>query len=362
MNQAHPASLELRAATLTVGREEVLHPTDLHVLPGELFVVLGTADSGKSGLLRAIAGLDRLSAGQILLDGRVISHTPARRRDVALMLQSFPLWPHLDVGENVAFAAKRRGLGRHAVRERVMHELAFVGLTDFVRHLPSQLSPGQRQRVALARTLAADSHLCLLDEPFSAQSPQLREQLRGLLRRRQQQIGFTTLLATPDPDLALRIADRIAVLHSGELHQVGTPLELYDTPQTRQVATLTGAANLIDGEIELAGDQAMFHGENGVVIPLFDHALRRSRTGTAMFRPQALHIVSAEQAPIGDEIRLNGRIEEIEFMGDKVRYVIDLAGKTAYMDFCRDSGQQLYNVGDPVVLGLDPAHIRILEH
>ena len=125
---------------------------------------------------------------------------------------------------------------RQAVRERVMRELTFVGLADFFRHLPSQLSPGQRQRVALARTLAAESRLCLLDEPFSAQSPQLAEQLRGLLRRRQQQTGFTTLLATADPDLALRTADRIAVLHSGELHQALGWLRVSVTARTSLVS------------------------------------------------------------------------------------------------------------------------------
>ena len=356
VSQANPASLELRAATVAVAREAVLHGIDLHVLPGELFVLLGATDSGKTGLLRAIAGLDRLSDGEIRVDGQVISRMPARRRDIALMLQSFPLWPHMDVAGNVAFALRGRRLGRRAVRERVTRELAFA------RHLPSQLTPGQRQRVALARTLAAEGHLCLLDEPFSAQPPQLGDQLRRLLRRRQQQAGFTTLLATPDPDHALRTADRIAVLHNGELQQVGTPQELYDAPETRQAAVLTGAVNLIDGEIELAGDQAMFHGKNGIVIPLFDHALRRPRTGTAMFRPHSLHFVSGEQAPIGDEIRLSGRIEEIEFMGNNLRYLIDLAGTTARMDVCREGDQALLHVGDQVVLGLDPAQIRILEH
>ena len=204
VKHTHPASLELRAAALTAARTEVLRETDLHILPGELFVLLGAAESGKSSVLRAIAGLDRLSGGEIRLDGQVISRVPARRRDIALMLQSFPLWPHLDVAENVAFAVKGRGLNRQAARQRVMRELAFVGLGEFARHLPSQLTPGQRQRVALARTLAADRHLCLLDEPFSAQPPQLAEQLRGLMRRRQQQAGLTTLLASADTDLALR--------------------------------------------------------------------------------------------------------------------------------------------------------------
>ena len=209
----------LRAAALTAARTEVLRETDLHILPGELFVLLGAAESGKSSVLRAIAGLDRLSGGEIRLDGQVISRVPARRRDIALMLQSFPLWPHLDVAENVAFAVKGRGLNRQAARQRVMRELAFVGLGEFARHLPSQLTPGQRQRVALARTLAADRHLCLLDEPFSALDPLIRRQLQDQFIELSQMMQKTTIFITHDLDLAAS-ADRIVHMIDGRIDSI----------------------------------------------------------------------------------------------------------------------------------------------
>ena len=361
MSNIEPASLELRKVSTAINQHEVLHDVDLSILPGELFVVLGGAGSGKSSLLRSIAGLDPLGSGEVWIDDRNISRTAAGKRQIAMRLHSFPLWPNLNVGDNVAFALRGRHLKRGEVHERVASELRFVGLHDFARHMPAQLSPSQRQRIALARTLAADGRLCLLDEPFSVQDAQLRERLLSVLHRRQQQVGFTALLTTQDRHEALRVADRIAVLHNGELQQVGTPIELYDMPLTRHVAEYMGSANLIDGEIELAGEQAMFRGENGIVIPLFDQAAKRSRTGTAMFRPHDLRVVGSDEEPFGDQIRFNGRVEQIEFLGDTQRYCIDLSGHIVWLDVQRQSTRPTLNIGDQVILGIDPAHIRILE-
>lgn len=361
MTNHEPASLELRGIDVTIDQHEILRAVDLSVLPGELFVLLGGAGAGKSTLLRSIAGLDPVTAGEIWIDAEQITRMPAKRRGTALMMQSFPLWPTMTVAKNIAFALRRRGLSAAEIRDRVDRELAFVGLGEFRRHLPWQLTDSQRQRVALARTLASDARIDLFDEPFSAQDAQLREQLLQVLRKRQQHSGTTTLLTTQDRAEALRVADRIAVIHEGEMQQVGTPAELYDTPRNRHVAEYMGSANLLDGEIEYAGDQPLFHAQNGIVIPLFDHAIKRSRTGAAMFRPHDLHIVRRDEEPFGDLIRFTGRVEQTEFLGDTLRYCIDLAGKTVWMDLARGAGQLTLNVGDQVVLGLDPANIRILE-
>lgn len=361
MNSPGPASLELHAIEATVDRLEVLRNIELQVLPGELFVLLGAPGAGKTTLLRLIAGLDRARRGEIWIDDHDITRAAPRRRGVAMMLQTFPLWPDMTIADNVAFALRGRGLPRTELRQRVGDELAAVGLGDFARHLPAQLSPSQQQRVAMARTLAANARLYLFDEPFGALEPHLRERIARLFRQRQQHAGFTALLATQDRDTALRIGDRVAVLHDGELHQVGTPTELYDEPASRHVAAYTGCANLIDGEIELSADQAMFHGKNGIVIPLFDRAVRRPRSCTAMFRPHDLHRVGNDQPPIGNEIRLKGRVEEREFLSDNLRYRLDLSGSTAWMDVSRRDRQTSLHVGDQILLGLDPAHIRILE-
>jgi iron(III) transport system ATP-binding protein len=362
MNRPEPSSVELRKLTVTVDDQQRLRELTLHILPGELFVLLGGAGAGKSPVLRAIAGLDPVADGEVWLDELQITGLPAHRRHVALLAQSFPLWPNLNIARNVAFALRRRGLGRSETRTRVDRELAAVGLAEFRRHLPAQLSASQQQRVALARTLAADARLTLLDEPFSAQDLQLRERLLHLLRRRQQQSGTTLLMTTCDPHEALRVADRIALLRDGELQQVGSPRQLYDAPANRYVAEFLGNANLIEGEIEYAGDQAMFHGENGIVIPLFEHLVKRSRTGSAMFRPHDLTVVPAHAEPFGDQIRMNGRVEQVEFRGDTLRYAIDLAGRTVWMDVTRGAEGGELEIGDALVLGIDPARIRILEN
>lgn len=361
MKERQPASLQLRSLHVIIEQQEILREIGLDILPGEFFAVLGGAGSGKSTLLRSIAGLEAAASGEVWIDDRQITHTPPHRRGTALMLQSFPLWPHMTVAKNVAFGLKRQGLPRGDIRQRVDRELAFVGLSEFGRHLPWQLTASQRQRVALARTLVSGARIDLLDEPFSAQDAQRRERLLHILRRRQQQSATTTLFTTQDRAEALRVADRIAVIHEGELQQVGTPMELYDTPRTRHVAEYLGSANLIDGEIEYAGDQPLFHADNGIVIPLFDHALKRPRIGVAMFRPHDLHIVRRDQEPFGDQIRFTGRVEQTEFLGDTLRYCIDLSGRTVWMDLPRSTAPLSLNVGDNVVLGLDPAKIRILD-
>jgi iron(III) transport system ATP-binding protein len=215
--------------------------------------------------------------------------------------------------------------------------------------------------VALARTLINGFPVKLLDEPFSAQDARLRERLLRILKQRQQQSMATTLLTTQDRSEALRVADRIALIHDGELQQVGTPVELYDTPRNRYVADYMGSTNLFDGEIEYAGDQPLFRTDNGIVIPLFDRPLKRARTGSAMFRPHDLHIIERDQEPFGDQIRFSGRVEQIEFLGETIRYCIDLAGRAVWMDQARASGASNVHIGDQVLVGLDPARIRILE-
>ena len=360
MSKPEPCSLDLHDVDVTLDEREVLRKISLNVLPGELLAVLGGARSGKSTLLRTIAGLDSTAAGEIWIGSTEISGTPAERRPVAILLQSYPLWPQMTVAANIAFALRRQHLTRAQVRERVQHELELVGLRDFSRHRPWQLSASQQQRAALARTLAGGARIDLLDEPFSMQDARLRERLLRLLKHRQQQHGTTTLFTTQDHREALRFADRIALVDHGELQQIGTPADLYDQPHNRCVAEYLGDSNLLDGEIEYVGEQPLFRTASGIVFPLFDHAVRRTRTGTAMFRPHDLHVVGDEDELFADLIRFSGRIEQIEFLGATLRYGIDLGETTVWMDQPRHATMSL-QIGDPITVGLEPARIRILE-
>ncbi|MCB1800652.1 MAG: ABC transporter ATP-binding protein [Gammaproteobacteria bacterium] len=361
MTTSTPASLELRAVDAIVDREAVLNAVDLDALPGELLFVLGGRGAGKSTLLRCIAGVDPIAAGSIRIDGRDINALAPRQRNVALMPQSFPLWPNRTIADNIAFGLRQRGLRRGAIIDRVRKMLRHVGLLDFADHLPDQLSAGQRQRAALARTLAPESPICLLDEPCSAQDALLRRRVMRLLRQDQQLSDQTMLLTTQDPDEALLFGDRIALLHDGRLQQVGTAAELYDEPANRYVAEYLGNANLIDGEIEIDGEQALFRSVHGIAIPLFDHALKRPRRAIAMFRPRDLQLVGGKRMPRGGEIRISGRVQQSEFLGEDLRFGIDTVGGTLWMDLSRRNDEPMLNVGDRVALALDPARVRILE-
>lgn len=361
MTENRPAGLTLQAASRKTRYDELFRDIDLHLEPGDLCVLLGARQAGKSALLRCIAGLDPLTGGSVHSGEDDISSLPPNRRGIAYMAQDYPLWPDLTVVDNVGFPLRGRSLGRREIRKRAEEELAMVGLSEFSRHMPTQLNDAQRQRVALARTLVDADHLCLLDEPFSAQSPALRTQLARLVRRRQQLTGLTLLLASEDADTALRIADRVAVMHDGNLVQLASPQTVYDHPVTREAARLTGTANLIDGEIKLAAGQAIFSSDKGLAVPLFDDQIRRPRNATACFRPGALHIIGDSDLPGSDDIRVAAKILETEFLGDRIRYRLDVSGHVLWMDVPRrDHAEQLAR-NTELSVGLDPTQICVFE-
>lgn len=362
MIKTQPASLEIRRLDVNIAQREILHDINLNVLPGEMCVILGGNGAGKTALLRALAGLEQAVTGEIWVDENEITRVAPNKRGMAMLCQTFPLWPHMSVFDNVAFGLNRQGLSRDKTLELVQQALHAVGLAEFLHHLPSQLWPSQRQRVALARTLITKADVVLLDEPLSEQDPNLRGQLLRQLKKQQQQSGATMLLATQEREEAMRIADRIAIIHNGRVQQIGTPIELYDAPRNRYVAEYLGDSNLIDGEIEYAGDQPLFRADNGMVIPLFDEAYKRPRKGAAMFRPNDLQIIGREHPAVSEQVRISGRIDQTEFLGDSMRYCIDLAGDLVWMDLPRRDGQPQLHIGDQLVVGLDPAKIRILEH
>lgn len=360
MTRKQPASIELKKVDVATEERERLHNIDLDIFPGELFVVLGPTGAQKTALLRAIAGLEPVVSGSVHVDGKDITGKPVERRGMTIMLGGFPLWANMNVIRNIAFPLRAQGVSRGKADERSRQMLHMVGLDEFANHMPQQLSGSQRQRVALARTLAMDADAHLLDEPFSAQDPQIRDKLIRLVRRQQQQSGTTMVVTTQDPFEALRLGDRVAVLSNGELQQIGSPRTLYDTPANRAVAETLGDSNLIEGEIEYAGDQPLFHAENGLVIPVFERALKRAKRCTAMFRPGDVVVIGGDEAPFGDRIRIVGRVEQSEFRGDRIRYAIELSGTTIWMDAPRRDHPQVLDFGEQVVLGIDPARIRFL--
>ena len=246
-------AIEVRQLTKTFGRYAALHGVDLRIETGELIALLGPSGSGKTTLLRLIAGLEFAddAGGEILFDEQPVGDTPVGKRGVGFVFQNYALFRHLSVFENVAFGLRVRPRGtrpdKEAIRARVNELLQLVQLGDLGGRYPAQLSGGQRQRVALARALAIDPSVLLLDEPFGALDAKVRKDLRRWLRELQRRLKLTTVFVTHDQEEALEIADRVVVMSTGRIEQIGTPREVYDRPATPFVMEFLGDVNRFSG-------------------------------------------------------------------------------------------------------------------
>ena len=244
----NPASVDVRLAGVhkRFGEVAAVDGVDLEIMRGEFFTLLGPSGSGKTTCLRMIAGFERPDTGAIELAGRDVTRLPPFERDVNTVFQDYALFPHMSIGENVAYGLKVKRVARDERRRRVAESLAMVRLEGFEDRRPSQLSGGQRQRVALARALINQPRVLLLDEPLGALDLKLRQQLQVELKRIQQEVGITFIYVTHDQDEALSMSDRIAVMDHGHVIQVGSPHEVYDEPHSRFVAGFVGVSNLLE--------------------------------------------------------------------------------------------------------------------
>ncbi|MFI9329944.1 ABC transporter ATP-binding protein [Kitasatospora sp. NPDC052868] len=239
------ATVEFRTLRRSFGATTALDGLDLTVHPGELVALLGPSGCGKTTALRILAGFEQHDSGQVLVDGKDITQIPAHRRDAGMVFQSYSLFPHLTAADNVAFGMRMRGTGKAERRKRAQELLELVGLPQHADRYPHQMSGGQQQRIALARALALQPRVLLLDEPLSALDAKVRLTLREEIRRLQQELGITTLFVTHDQEEALSMADRVAVLRAGRLEQCATPSELYARPATAFVAEFVGTMSRI---------------------------------------------------------------------------------------------------------------------
>ncbi|MBV8634745.1 MAG: ABC transporter ATP-binding protein [Burkholderiaceae bacterium] len=296
------------------------------IAKGEIFALLGSSGCGKSTLLRMLAGFERPTSGGILLDGAEISGMPPYERPINMMFQSYALFPHMTVWENIAFGLKRQGQAKAKIAEQVEKMLSLVQLTPYAKRKPHQLSGGQQQRVALARSLALEPQLLLLDEPLGALDRKLREQTQFELKNIIRQVGVTCVMVTHDQEEAMTMADRIAIMSGGRFKQVGTPQEIYETPNCRFVADFIGNVNLFEGTlsedepgycvIETAqGKLYVGHGISGALGMKLAVALR----------PE--NIVLQPEAPAEAEYNcMRGTVEESAYFGSSTRYRVDLGG------------------------------------
>jgi putative spermidine/putrescine transport system ATP-binding protein len=249
-------SVDLSAVTHRFGNFLAVDDVSLSVRAGEVLALLGPSGCGKTTLLRIISGFIEQTAGSVLIDGRSIDHLPPNLRRVGIVFQSYALFPHMTVAENIAYGLKARGTSRAEIRPRVADLLETVQLEAMAQRLPRELSGGQQQRVALARALAVEPSVLLLDEPFSALDKNLRLDMQIELKRLQRQLGLTAILVTHDQDEAMGVSDRIAVMNAGRVEQLDTPVNIYDHPASLFVSGFIGTTNHLTGKVVELGEKA----------------------------------------------------------------------------------------------------------
>jgi spermidine/putrescine transport system ATP-binding protein len=310
--------LELKDVHKSYGDVAVLSQIDLAITEGEFMTVLGPSGSGKTTILRLIGGFTELTTGAILLDGADISSMPINRRPFNTVFQDYALFPHMTVAGNVGYGLKVRGVSKPEIRDRVRRSLALVQLEGFADRYPSQLSGGQQQRVALARALICDPRLILLDEPLGALDAELRRQMQRFLKRLQREIQTTFLFVTHDQEEAVTMADRICVMNTGRIVQVGSPQEVYYRPLSEYVARFFGDNNLIEAVLKARnGVRRYLDTPAGTFVCATKEGSPASSRPDGLpakliVRPEAIHLNRPDSALVN---RLAVRVEEINFVG-----------------------------------------------
>lgn len=312
------------------GDVKAVDQVDLEIINGEFFAMLGPSGSGKTTCLRMIAGFDRPTDGTISLFGQDVSNLPPYERNVNTVFQDYALFPHMTVGENVAYGLMIKKVAKSQITKQVDEMLDLVQLKGFASRKPSQLSGGQRQRVALARALINHPKVLLLDEPLGALDLKLRQQMQVELKMIQQRVGITFIFVTHDQEEAITMSDRIAVFNHGKIEQIGSPSEIYEKPASAFVAGFVGTSNLISGELakRLTGSEQTFS-----------------------IRPEKIHINTTEKTTTADTITLDGVVRDVVYLGLYTRYLVDASGidivvveqnlKTTSMDVLSVKGQKV---------------------
>jgi spermidine/putrescine transport system ATP-binding protein len=340
------------------GRTRAVDGIDLEVAGGEFFSLLGPSGCGKTTTLRMVAGFEQPTSGQILLDGVDMGARPAHKRNVNTVFQSYALFPHLKVYDNVAFGLRRAGIDRGEVRKRVAEAVELVQLTGLERRKPAQLSGGQQQRVALARALVLKPAVVLLDEPLGALDAKLRRSLQVELKALQEQIGLTFVYVTHDQEEALTMSDRLAVMNAGRIEQLGAPKEVYSEPATTFVADFLGISNLMTG-IGRGREGA------GCAVGLGDFQLIAGcgdpdTTGETklVIRPERVRLEERRSEP---ENRVPGMVERVVYLGAANQVLVRLAHGEQVTALIQDTGDApRYKQGDHVHVHFPPDALRVL--
>jgi spermidine/putrescine transport system ATP-binding protein len=360
-SQPGPSSPEIELLNLEKHFREIraVDGVSLEVVGGEFFSLLGPSGCGKTTTLRMIGGFELPTGGAILLRGRDVTMDPPDKRPVNMVFQNYALFPHLNVGDNIAFGLRRRHVEAAEVRRRVADALDLVHLAGYERRKPSQLSGGQQQRVALARALVNRPHVLLLDEPLGALDLKLRKQLQVELKRVQVEVGITFVYVTHDQEEALTMSDRIAVMNHGRVEQLGTPEELYERPRTRFVADFIGTTNLLSGAVEsTASGTALVRLGSGEACLVAGSALAVGDEVELSVRPESIRLSShPEDAPAAP--RLAATVEQVAYLGGNVQYIVRSSGGLSITALAPKTVERL-PIGGEVAVSWPPSEALVL--
>ncbi len=349
-----PVAIDVEKLRTGYGKTVILDGVDLKVAPGEFVALLGSSGCGKTTLLRTIAGFQKTMSGSVKSFGRDMANLPPEKRDVAMVFQSYALWPHMTVLGNIGYGLRLRGMKREEIAKRVAKVLSLLNMSGLEDRKVTNLSGGQRQRVALGRALAVEPKLLLLDEPMSNLDAKVRIQVRGEIKTLQARLGFAALHVTHDREEAMTMADRIVVMDQGRIAQVGTPEEVYHKPNSPFIATFMGADNTIALEIE--------KGAAGLVVKAGPHyaatAVRSAVPAgavTGYFRDDAARLAAPEHLA-DDEITLRGKITLRSYPGGYYRYTVAVGDR----DFTVNDSR-LLQVGTPAGLCIPIRALHLFE-
>jgi putative spermidine/putrescine transport system ATP-binding protein len=342
-------SLEVRDATVFYGAHRVLDRVSLSAAGGEFIALLGASGCGKTTLLRAICGFVDLASGSIAIDGRDITRLPPDKRNIAMVFQSYALWPHMTVAQNMGYGLKLRGASRAEIGRRIAELLAMLHLEGLADRKVTALSGGQRQRVALGRALAINPQILLLDEPLSNLDARIREDVRHEIKTLQQSLRITTVHVTHDRQEAMVMADRLVILDTGRAAQIGTPEDIYNRPNSPFVASFMGAGNVVPLELRGAGNHIAisagpFNDASEIDAAVFTEALRGPVN--AHFRSEEARLCPPDEAKDGCLV-LRGEIAQCSYPGGFYRYAVRVGSQQYLVDDARRLA-----IGDPVGIAL----------
>jgi multiple sugar transport system ATP-binding protein len=348
------ASVSFHNVEKAFGSTKVIHGISFDIQDGEFMVLVGPSGCGKSTLLRMLAGLEEITAGTIAIDGRTVNDVDSKDRDIAMVFQSYALYPHMSVRDNMGFSLRLRKADKREIDARVTRAAKILNLEPYLERHPRELSGGQRQRVAMGRAIVRDPKVFLFDEPLSNLDAKLRVQMRSEIKALHQRLKTTTVYVTHDQIEAMTMADRIVVMHDGVVEQIGTPLELYDRPNNLFVAQFIGspAMNIVHGTLRRANGTAHVETPDGIRWPLGSGTGSDGQAVTYGVRPDHFELAGRESRGV------EGEIVVVEPTGSETELVVQIGAAQVIVE---THGRPTLHPGDKVNFAVNPANVHLFD-